>query len=190
MQRAKRSAIIAPIVQPTPATERIYISADHPKAAWAVRVVRRSARTFLDALAPGCELSIVVTTDENIRQLNKQWRGKNKATDVLSFEQDPKTGVLGDIVISLDTAQRQALEGGRALSDEITRLLAHGLLHLMGHDHEEPDEAQRMAQAEVALLGQVGLVGEALGHPSELEFKRTRLKTTRGNGRRVARETS
>lgn len=183
-------AIIARIVQPTSATERIYISTDHPQAAWAVRVVRRSARAFLDALAPGSELSVVVTTDEHIRQLNKQWRGKNTATDVLSFEQDPETGVLGDIVISLDTARRQAREGKRALSDEITRLMAHGLLHLMGHDHEEPNEARRMAQAEVELLGRVGLVGEALGHPSELTFKRTRLETARGNGRRVARETS
>lgn len=177
-------------MQPTQATERLYISAEHPKAAWPVRVARRSARAFLNVLAPGCELSIVITTDEHIRELNKDWRGKDTATDVLSFEQDPKTGVLGDIVISLDTAQRQANEGSRPLSDELTRLLAHGLLHLMGHDHEEPDEARRMAQAEVELLGRVGLVGEALGHPSELAFKRTRLQTARGNGRQTAPETS
>lgn len=160
--------------------ERILLTADHPASAWSVRVLRRAARTFVQTLAPGGELSIVVTTDREIRQLNRQWRGKDKPTDVLSFPQDPKTGLLGDIVISLDTARRQAGEGGRPLSEELERLLAHGLLHLLGHDHETPDDAQRMAKAEVALLGQVGLVGEALAHPAEMEFKR---------GRRVARET-
>lgn len=182
--------MLALIVQPNVATERLYVSADHPNAQWAVRVARRCARTFLEVLAPDCELSVLVTTDEHIQQLNKQWRGKDTATDVLSFAQDPNTQVLGDIVFSLDTAKRQAREGKRALSDEITRLMAHGLLHLLGHDHEEPDEARRMAQAEVALLGRVGLVGEALGHPSELAFKRARPNTARGNGRRFARETT
>lgn len=171
--------MLAPIVSRRTVPERILLTADHPASAWAVRVLRRAARTFVQSVAPGGELSIVVTTDREIRKLNRQWRGKDKATDVLSFTQDPKTGLLGDVVISLDTARRQASEGGRPLSEELERLLAHGLLHLLGHDHEKPAEARRMAKAEVALLGQVGLVGEALAHPAELEFKR---------GRRVAPE--
>lgn len=182
--------MLARIVTAKPSSETIYISAEHPKAAWPVRVVRRSARTFLQSLAPGSELSIVITTDRRIRKLNRDWRGKDQATDVLSFEQDPKAGVLGDIVISLDTARRQAKEGGRPVSDELSRLLAHGLLHLLGHDHEKPAEAKRMAKAEVALLGGIGLVGEALAHPAELDFKRARPTASRRSGRRVAREKS
>lgn len=168
--------------------ERILLSADHPSSAWAVRVLRRAARTFVKTLCPGGELSIVVTTDREIRKLNRQWRGKDEATDVLSFEQDPKLGLLGDVVISLDTARRQAREGGRPLSEELERLLAHGVLHLLGHDHQKPAEARKMAKAEAALLGQVGLVGEALAHPAEMTFKRVRPAASRGSGRRNARE--
>lgn len=158
----------------TLSAERIYISSEHPQAAWPRRVVRDAARTFVQALAPNAELSILLTTDEHIQALNAEHRQKNQPTDVLSFPQDPSIGFLGDVVISLDTARRQAQEGGRPLSDELVRLLAHGLLHLLGHDHETPDDAQRMAAAEVELLGHAGLVAEALGLPSELEFKRRR----------------
>lgn len=162
------------VLSTEPATPRILIRSEHRASAWAARVVRRYARQYLASLAPKGELSIVLTTDRRIRTLNRDWRGKDKATDVLSFEQDASLGLLGDVVISLDTAKRQAKEGGRPLSDELARLLAHGLLHLMGHDHEKPADARRMAKAEVELLGRVGLVGEALGHPAELEFRRTR----------------
>jgi probable rRNA maturation factor len=121
----------------------------------------------------GSELSVLLATDDAVQALNRQFRRKNKPTDVLSFEQDRATGLLGDIVISLDTAQRQAAEGARPLSEELARLLAHGLLHLLGHDHEEPAAAREMARAEVKLLGAVGLVAEALGAtPAELHFRR------------------
>ena len=171
--------MLARVLAKKPPTARILVTAEHPASAWPVRVLRKAARAFLEALAPGAELSIVVTTDRRIRKLNREWRGKDKATDVLSFEQDPKTGLLGDVVVSLDTARRQAREGGRPLSEELERLLAHGLLHLLGHDHEKPADARKMAQAEVELLGTVGLVGEALATPAELKFRRAR---------RVARE--
>lgn len=83
------------------------------------------------------ELSVLLCTDAEMRALNLQWRGKDTTTDVLSFPQDdPDRVVLGDIAISVETANEQASERGLSLRDEIRVLLVHGLLHLMGYDHE------------------------------------------------------
>ena len=146
---------------------------DHPEGTSAARVLRAAALGFLRALGQPAELSLVVTTDREIRLLNRQWRGKDQATDVLSFPGSPaarrpgrtaggERRALGDVVISLDTARRQAREGGWSLAVELRRLLAHGLLHCLGHDHETAAEARRMARAEEGLLGREGMVGAAL----------------------------
>jgi probable rRNA maturation factor len=135
---------------------------EHPHGAAAARVLRAAARTFIDQLALAGEVSIVLVTDRRIRALNRKWRGKDKATDVLSFPQDHGSGAIGDVVISLDTAKRQARDGGWPLSAELRRLLAHGLLHCLGHDHQQPVDARKMAKAEEKLLGRHGMVGEAL----------------------------
>ena len=88
-------------------------------------------------------VSIVFTDDSEIQRLNRDYRGKDKATDVLSFSQlegEPivtnEVVSLGDIIISIDTARRQCLDFSATLNEEIARLLAHGLLHLLGYDHE------------------------------------------------------
>ena len=116
------------------------------------------------------ELSILLTDDEQIRKLNRDWRGKNKATDVLSFPQVSsdelrelgrvaKTGRvpdwwLGDVVISVDRARVQAKEHGYTLREELDLLLAHGILHLLGFDHEKSKpEAVKMRRLETKLLG-------------------------------------
>ncbi len=103
-----------------------------------------------------------------MRTLNRRWRAKDQPTDVLSFpasegqSRKPEAGsLLGDIVISLDTAARQARGGGWPLPAELRRLLAHGILHCLGHDHELPGEARKMARAERRLLGEEGLVGDS-----------------------------
>jgi probable rRNA maturation factor len=93
-----------------------------------------------------------------MRAINRKWRRKDKPTDVLSFPLEEGRRHLGDVVISLDTARRQAREGGWPVSVELRRLLAHGLLHCAGHDHEKPDDARRMQRAERRLLGQRGMV--------------------------------
>ena len=102
------------------------------------------------------ELSIVLTDDATIQQLNRDYRGIDKPTDVLSFAQQeaegPASDVLGDLIISLQTAQRQADERGHSLATEVRILLVHGLLHLLGYDHETPQERAEMSQAEHALL--------------------------------------
>ncbi|MCS7284242.1 MAG: rRNA maturation RNase YbeY [Hydrogenobacter thermophilus] len=92
------------------------------------------------------EISIYITDDETIRHLNRDYRGKDEPTDVLSFPICEKVGnwlILGDIVISLDTAKRQASQIGHSLEEEIKRLLAHGFVHLLGYDHELGGEEER-----------------------------------------------
>lgn len=119
-----------------------------------------TARKLLNAL--GCEereLSILVTDDREIQQLNNDYRGKDKPTDVLSFSLDEgefslySQGHLGDIVISQETAVRQALEYEVSLMEEMQRLLIHGLLHLLGYDHENvpEEEVKRMEAKEEEL---------------------------------------
>ncbi len=133
---------------------------------------RADARKLLAVLGRAdAELSVLFCDDSFIRELNQQWRQKDEPTDVLSFEMgDPV--VLGDIVISLDTAARQAGERGHDLETELRVLLVHGLLHLLGHDHEVDGEDVTMAAEENRLLqalgvAPVGLVARA--HASVVE---------------------
>lgn len=136
--------------------------------------VKKIAVKILNALEsevnfpPSSELSIVLTNDRNIQSLNKEHRGKDKPTDVLSFPQyearDFRKGArlrgnalpspsLGDIVISLETTERQADEYEVTQEEEFVRLLVHGVLHLCGFDHEgvPNSEAQRMRRLEKRL---------------------------------------
>ncbi len=119
-------------------------------------LVRRWGDRMLDKLAlPNSELSVVICDDAVIEELNREHRGKDKPTDVLSFPQAefrapeiPRRGhrleLLGDVVISLDTAQRQADSRRRTLDSEVRFLLAHGVLHLVGHDHMNPHDKRIM----------------------------------------------
>lgn len=158
---------------------------EHPAGAYAARVLRAGATELLRSARAAGELSVLVTGDAQIRVLNREYRRKDRPTDVLSFPQADGEGpgraaLLGDVVISLDTARRQAREAGRPLNEELVRLLGHGLLHLLGYDHETPDDARRMAAAERRLLGGVGMVAETLQHhPAALHFRRTRRSTRR-----------
>lgn len=99
---------------------------------------------MLRALAlADAEWSIVLTGDERVRELNRVYRHKDKPTDVLAFPQDDST-LLGDVVVSVPTAARQAAAAGHALAAEVTMLLAHGLLHLRGWDHDTVAKDRRM----------------------------------------------
>lgn len=110
---------------------------------------------------PDCELSVLLCDDATIHPLNRDWRGKDRPTDVLSFsqcEQRPEPGaseMLGDVIISLETARSQAESRGHALTHEVRVLLVHGICHLLGYDHERDDEAEVMEARERELL--VGL---------------------------------
>jgi probable rRNA maturation factor len=110
-------------------------------------------------------LSLTLVDDAAIRELNRDHRGKDKPTDVLSFPMfeggdAPHAGVermLGDVVISVETARRQAAEYDATLQRELYRLLIHGLLHVMGHDHEEAGERAEMETQERRLADAIGM---------------------------------
>lgn len=116
---------------------------------------------WLAGLAPRTAsgtMTLVVTSDRRIRTLNRTWRGLDKATDVLSFPAGDHPGPgrhLGDVVISRDTAARQARTEGHSLATELRVLALHGLLHLLGYDHER--DSGRMARIERRLRRQGGL---------------------------------
>jgi probable rRNA maturation factor len=124
------------------------------------RVVKRRAERMLAEIgAESAELSVMLTNDARIRELNEKHRKKPKPTDVLSFPMDAAgqgpsraARLLGDVVISLDTAARQARQRRRELVSEVTHLLAHGILHLVGYDHRTDAEERRMNAAAAKLI--------------------------------------
>ena len=133
----------------------------------------RTAEAILSAArAETVELSVVLVSDRRMRALNRRYRKKDRSTDVLAFPlQGLKRGqiyfpprktnlspvLLGDVVISMQTAKRQATEFGHGLRDEIERLLVHGTLHLLGYDHERnARDAAAMARKERAILKAIG----------------------------------
>jgi probable rRNA maturation factor len=136
------------------------------------RRLKRTVRSLLKAVGEDdSSISVSLVNDDEIRELNKAHRGKDKPTDVLSFplihstlSEHPKDGdpelderLLGDIVISVDTARRQAEDYDAALQDEVDRLLIHGVLHILGHDHEEAGERARMEAEERRLADAIGM---------------------------------
>ena len=113
-----------------------------------------------------CMVSVSVVCDERIRELNASWRGIDRATDVISLEcerpDDPDLAPgepceLGDIVLAPDYITRQAAEVGTTVQDECRLLLVHGMLHLLGYDHMEPDEKAVMRKKEESVMSLIGL---------------------------------
>lgn len=97
------------------------------------------------------DVELLLTNDATIHKLNKQYRSKDRPTDVLSFSlEDPVH--LGQLVISVDRAREQAKDIGQSLEEELQFLFTHGLLHLLGYDHEEPEEEKIMLQKAYKLL--------------------------------------
>ncbi|PWH12740.1 MAG: rRNA maturation RNase YbeY [Anaerolineae bacterium] len=130
----------------------------------APEIVEHAARAALEhqSVPAEVEVTIVLSNDVQLRELNLQWMGINAPTDVLSFpsdEIDPETGAryLGDIVISMETAARQAARAGHTLEAEVQLLTVHGMLHLLGHDHAEAEEKARMWTAQTEILHRLGL---------------------------------
>ncbi len=122
-----------------------------------------AARATLDLSADtDADLTILLTGDEEIRALNRDFLSIDAPTDVLSFpadEVDPETGrrYLGDVIISLPRAAAQAAARGHALEAEVQLLVVHGVLHLLGHDHAEAEEKARMWEAQAKALKDLGI---------------------------------
>ncbi|HVS46029.1 MAG TPA: rRNA maturation RNase YbeY [Verrucomicrobiae bacterium] len=142
------------------------------------RALKTVAQRLLGAVdEAGSSLSLTLVNDQTIREINRVHRAKDKPTDVLSFplldartlrqpfgklrvtngRRDKVERMLGDVVISVDTALRQAVDYDASLQNELYRLLIHGVAHVMGHDHEEPAERQRMLALERRLADAIGM---------------------------------
>jgi len=106
----------------------------------------RSLRPRHDVL-----LSVAFVGEREMRKLNREWRGKDRVTDVLSFEN------VGEILICYPQAKRQAVELGHSTRDEVVFLLVHGVLHVFGHDHERPTDAKRMYSIQTKILTRLGV---------------------------------
>jgi probable rRNA maturation factor len=126
--------------------------------------IEKSVLTALDHQdkSMNTDLSVVVVDDARLQQLNRDFLGINSTTDVLAFpagHTDPDTNriYLGDVIISYQTASRQADQAGHSISNEIILLVVHGVLHLLGHDHLQPEEKSEMWSAKNEILGSLGL---------------------------------
>ncbi len=124
-------------------------------------LVREEKQPFPKTGAP--EVSLVFTSDAEIRGINAEWRSQDKPTNVLSFPAFPLTPgkmpgpMLGDIIFAQETLSREAGELGKSFDDHLTHLLVHGFLHLFGYDHMEDDEAEKMEGLETRILAELGL---------------------------------
>lgn len=139
-----------------------------------MQVLNKAAEVY--GLEPQAEVSVVLADDDYIHQLNRQYRNKDMPTDVLSFamndhvsdEPEPNIAqapddieiLLGDIVISLETTARQAQEFGHSLERELAYLTIHGMLHLLGYDHETETDKAEMRQEEEYVLSLLGITRE------------------------------
>lgn len=132
--------------------------------------LRAIAGSALDAVlveagvgAGPSELSLLFTDDAHIRTLNAVWRGKDRPTNVLSFPAfetsvgDPLPPMLGDIVLAFETVEAEAAAEGKPFEHHLTHLVVHGLLHLLGHDHEEEGQAEAMEALERRVLAALAI---------------------------------
>jgi probable rRNA maturation factor len=166
----------------TQSTEQI---ADKPAAHQRVPSTAALAR-FLTQAQGAVRLrgrvSVLLTTDKSIRRLNRQFRGIDKATDVLSFPADTafpgKEKIAGDLAISVPTARRQAAACGHTLAIELKVLILHGLLHLAGYDHEI--DSGQMARRERALRAKLGLPQGLIERAHEVPAKKAPRRTGAG----------
>ena len=136
--------------------------------------VREVVEAALAAASPHlgpAGIAVILTDDEAVRLLNRDWRGKDQPTNVLSF---PAAGLgpgerpapvlagmpleLGDIVLAHETCRREAEAQGKLLLHHLDHLLVHGVLHLLGHDHQDEEEAGRMERLEIAILARRGIL--------------------------------
>jgi probable rRNA maturation factor len=168
-------------IQPTARSVDIAILIEAPQ--WlsalpkAEAVVERAARAaFAAAALPSdlaSECAILLADDERLRELNRRFRGKDRPTNVLSFPAEPKDDdyanrpvviaqddqphLWGDVAIAYGITAAEAAEQGKTLADHLSHLVVHGVLHLIGHDHEAAAEAERMESLERQILWEIGI---------------------------------
>jgi probable rRNA maturation factor len=130
------------------------------EAAWFDRLpdIERLLEAAAAAVEADGTADILLTTDEAVRRLNARFLGKDKPTNVLSFPAPPNPfGQLGDVALALGVCEREAREQGKPLADHVRHLLVHGLLHLLGYDHQVDAEAEAMESLERSVLARLGV---------------------------------
>jgi probable rRNA maturation factor len=125
-----------------------------------VKNVRIACEAAIPAGKKNRELTVVLADDAFIRELNKTYRGKNKPTNVLSFVGSREH--LGDVVLALETIQKEAAMQKKTFKGHATHLLVHGTLHLLGHDHENESDAETMEALEIKILKKLGVANPYL----------------------------
>lgn len=127
----------------------------------AERAVLEALKQSGAKLKGAAELSILLTNDAEQQELNREWRGKDSSTNVLSFPQiepfGPVSGILGDITLARETIEREAAEQGVSFTDHFTHLVVHGFLHILGYDHLTDTDALQMESLETQILGSLGV---------------------------------
>jgi probable rRNA maturation factor len=160
-------------MDPHPSRPELVIDISEPSPDWRAslpeidRLCRDTAEAALAACGPSgrpAELSLLLADDEAVRRLNREWRGRDKPTNVLSFpaagdEPGPPGAplLLGDVALAFETVRAEAAAQGKDLAAHFRHLLVHGILHLLGHDHEEEDEAEAMERLERRILAGLGV---------------------------------
>jgi probable rRNA maturation factor len=145
--------------------------ADHDAEKISIAALERFMARARRSVGLGGKVTVLLSADSEIRELNRSFRGKNKTTDVLSFPSANGNGYAGDIAISIEAAQRQAREHGHSTAEEIRILMLHGMLHLAGMDHERDNGA--MLRKESRLRRELGLKE---GLIARVRDKRTRVR--------------
>ncbi|MFC3691187.1 rRNA maturation RNase YbeY [Chenggangzhangella methanolivorans] len=131
------------------------------EAVVAAAVVAAFAEAKLKAL-PDAELAVTLSDDARVAELNGEWRDKPTPTNVLTFpavepDETADAPMLGDVILAFETVEREAREEGKSLSDHVSHLVVHGVLHLFGHDHLDDDEAEEMEALETRALARLGV---------------------------------
>ncbi|MGB4058220.1 MAG: rRNA maturation RNase YbeY [Alphaproteobacteria bacterium] len=127
----------------------------------AIKNALSKAGVFQDFDGKTVEISIVLADDPFVQNLNKTYRDKDKSTNVLSFPQDPTpqdpAPALGDVILAFETVKAEAEEQTKPFNDHLSHLLIHGILHLLGYDHENDADAEEMETLEATLLATLGI---------------------------------
>src|SRR3954447_6413941 len=167
--RAFRRSSATMALHAPPETEVLIVAGQWSGEADAAAVVHRAIETaasMVEADTADAELAVMLTDDAGIRTLNRNWRGQDKATNVLSFPALPQTGtrsvddaprMLGDIAIAWETTRREADDEQKPFDHHLSHLAVHGFLHLIGYDHENEVDAEAMEALEREILGLLGI---------------------------------
>lgn len=179
MPTPKNEAQAAPSTasEPDPEPQRLTLDVVHDFEGWSViadiesliLAAANALQAEVDIGAPHASAAIMLASDADVRQLNAKWRGIDKATNVLSFPAPEAPGdleqveFLGDIALACETVLAEAADQGTTPAHHLQHLVVHGLLHLLGFDHENPEDATEMEALEVDILARLGIADPYAG---------------------------